>query len=102
MSGYIKRSGGMIQDFGGIKMRVGYHVTTPKKLSRYEETGCILEPVRFWSNVDSAKRWGRRAGRGIVLKIEVQRAWPLPDHKPRGAAWWTDESVRTWQEVSDD
>lgn len=76
---------------------IGYHVTTLKKLARYEATGCILEPVRFWSNRVSAEAWARKTGRTVVLEISVSRAYPLPDHRPRGHAWWSDEFVREWK-----
>lgn len=79
----------------------GYHVTTPKKLARYEATGCILEPVRFWVVWDSARAWAERTGRSVILQIEVPPglAYPLPDHKPRGHAWWTDQIIRRWEKV---
>jgi len=79
----------------------GYHVTTPKKVERYRCTGAILEPVRFWTCLESALDWGRRTGRSVCLRIDVDRgrAWPLPDHRPRGHAWWTDRHVRRWEEV---
>lgn len=74
----------------------GYHVTTPAKLSRYEATGMILPPVRFWRWQASATAWGLRTGRTVVLRIEVGTAYPLPDHRPPGHAWWTPEYVRGW------
>jgi hypothetical protein len=73
----------------------GYHVTTPAKLSRYIATGnCILPPVRFWKFLQSAENWGKKTQRSVILKIEVNEAYPLPDHKPKGHAWWTPEIVR--------
>ena len=77
---------------------IGYHVTTPKKLARYIATSCILPPVRFWQFPNSAREWARRTGRTIILRIEVKEAYPLPDHKPRGHAWWTPDMVRKWTE----
>jgi hypothetical protein len=77
---------------------IGYHVTTPKKLVRYQATGAILPPVRFWKYEQSAIDWARRTGRTIILAIDVGEAYPLPDHKPRGHAWWTPEFVREWGE----
>lgn len=74
----------------------GWHVTTPKKLGRYEATGAILPPVRFWRFPASAEAWARKTGRSVVLEIEVEAAHPLPDHRPRGHAWWTPETVRCW------
>lgn len=79
---------------------IGWHVTTPKKLARYEATGCILPPVRFWRFEDSARQWAQRTGRTVILRIETSDAYPLPDHQPRGHAWWTPEHVRVWEEVS--
>ena len=75
---------------------IGYHMTTPKKLARYQATGAILPPVRFWQYERSARDWGSRTGRSVMLVIDVREAFPLPDHKPRGHAWWTPEFVREW------
>ena len=75
---------------------MGYHVTTPRKLERYHKTGCILSPVRFWKYLSSAEAWAKRTGRTKILRIDVRVAHPLPDHKPRGHAYWTDECVRGW------
>lgn len=77
---------------------IGFHVTTPRKLERYEATGAILSPVRFWRFSGSATAWARRTGRTVILKIEVPdaEAYPLPDHQPRGHAWWTSSLVREW------
>lgn len=74
----------------------GYHVTTPKKLQRYESTGCILPPVRFWQYEASARAWARKTGRTVVLRIQATETYPLPDHQPRGHARWTPEHVRAW------
>lgn len=74
-----------------------YHATTPKKMDRYRATGCILPPVRGWSFASSAWAWAQRVQRPIVLRIEVGTAYPLPDHRPRGHAWWTPEMVRSWE-----
>lgn len=75
---------------------IGYHVTTHKKLSRYETTGAILPPVRFWPNELTARRWAKRTGRTVILRIEAGKSYPLPDHKP---ARWTDEVIRTWERI---
>lgn len=75
---------------------VGYHVTTPKKLERYLVTGAILPPVRFWPNLYTARRWAKKTGRGVILEIEVEKSYPMPDHRP---AEWTPEHVRNWKEV---
>ena len=74
-----------------------FHCTTPKKLERYKNTGCILSPVRAWKFLNSAKAWNKRTGRTIILKFEVDEAYPLPDHKPMGHAYWADENIREWQ-----
>ena len=74
----------------------GYHCTTKKKLSRYEITGCILPPVRFWPNEYSAHKWLKKTGRDVLLKIEVGESYPLPDHKP---ARWSGECVRSWEAI---
>ncbi len=79
---------------------IGYHVTTPKKLERYKATGVILSPVRFWIFKDSASTWMKKTGRTIILKINVDKAYPLPDHQPRGHAYWTPEIIRKWEIVS--
>lgn len=76
----------------------GYHVTTTKRLQRYLETGAILPPVRFWRFLSSAEAWAKKTGRNTILRIaDVKEAYPLPDHHPRGHAWWTPEIVRAWE-----
>ena len=82
---------------------VGFHCTTKRKLLRYIQTGCILPPVRFWSNIHSAKAWMQRVKRDTLLKIEVSddKSYPLPDHKPRGTAYWADEMVRVFEKVEE-
>lgn len=84
------------QDRGGKSAMIGYHVTTDKKLARYQITGAILPPVRFWPNELTARRWAKRTGRNIILQIEYTQAYPLPDHKP---AKWTGELIRDFVEV---
>jgi hypothetical protein len=81
--------------------RVLYHCTTPKKLARYKATGCILAPVRGWIVLESAKAWCKQTGRTIILKFEVSESHPLPDHKPRGHAYWTPELVRNWEIIEE-
>ena len=81
----------------------GYHVTTPAKLQRYADTGCILAPVRFWRSLPTAQAWAQRTGRTVILRIEADDtiAYPLSDHKPRMMAWWTNANIREWaQETS--
>jgi hypothetical protein len=79
----------------------GYHVTTPRKLARYRDTGGILRPVRFWAFESSARAWAKRVGRSVILRIDVPdaEAHPLPDHKPTGHAYWTPRMVRDWTEI---
>ena len=81
-------------------MTIGFHVTTPAKLARYEATGCILPPVRFWRSRECADRWAQRVGRTVVLQIDVpDLAYPMPDHQPPMMAWWTPECVRRWMQL---
>lgn len=72
---------------------IGFHCTTPKKLERYKATHGILPPVRFWISENSARNWMIKTQRSILLKIEVKIGYPLPDHQPRGSAFWTPEFV---------
>ena len=73
-----------------------YHVTTEKKLARYQASGCILPPVRFWPNELTARRWMSRTGRTVLVSFErPEVAYPLPDHRP---ALWTPEIVREYEE----
>lgn len=80
----------------------GYHVTTERKLQRYRETGAILPPVRFWRFRASAEAWARKTHRSVILAIEVAEAYPMPDHQPRGHAWWTPALVREWEECREE
>lgn len=77
-------------------MSTGYHVTTPAKLARYQATGAILPPVRFWPNEYTARGWSKRTGRPLILRFECEVSYPLPDHVP---ARWTSELVRSWEVV---
>lgn len=76
-----------------------YHCTTPKKLARYVATGAILPPVRFWLYRNSAEAWAEKTRRSIILAINPRARYPLPDHKPSGHAWWSDDPVREWEVV---
>lgn len=80
---------------------IGYHVTTPAKLARYQATGSILPPVRFWLTAETAQAWAKRVGRSVVLEVTVGEAFPLPDHQPRGMAWWSPWCVREWRRCHD-
>lgn len=76
--------------------KIGFHVTTPRKIKRYEESGCILPPVRFWPNILTAKRWAKRVKRTEILAIYYEESYPLPDHKP---AHWTPDVIRHYTKV---
>ncbi len=59
-----------------------YHVTTLKKLSRYEQTGVILPPVRAWRTVESAERFSKQTGRRVILRLTDGWGWsPLDGHQ---------------------
>jgi hypothetical protein len=77
---------------------IGYHVCTQKKIERYNNTGAILPPVRFWPTLETAKRWAKRTGREKILEIDSTVSYPLPDHKP---ARWTDQHIRNWRVVGE-
>jgi hypothetical protein len=68
-----------------------WHATTPRKLLRYSQTGCILPPVRGFDTQAAAEEWGRLCGRTVVVRVTVcGDVWPLPDHhNQHGLAWWT-------------
>lgn len=76
-----------------------YHVTTPRKVARYEATGAILPPVRGWRDLQSAQDWARKTQRSVILTVSAHTAYPLPDHRPRMAAWWTPDTIREWGEA---
>ena len=79
---------------------VGWHCTTARKLARYEATGAILPPVRFWRWERRAREWAREKQRLVLLRIVVpDPAYPMTDHQPPGAAWWTPSLVRSWDVV---
>jgi len=65
---------------------IGYHVTTPRKLARYQASGAIWPPVRFWVRRADAERFAQQTGRSIFLRLVVPDAAVrlLPGH--RGAA----------------
>ena len=76
-----------------------WHVTTTKKLEKYQSSGGILPPVRGWKFLQSAKAWALKTGRNVILRIEVpdEKSYPLPDHRPIGHAWWHDGMVHDWK-----
>ena len=74
-----------------------YHCTTPKKYERYLVSKQILSPVRGWKWLNSAKDWGKRTGRNIILEIDCETVYPLPDHKPLYHSFWTPENITHWK-----
>jgi len=46
-----------------------YHVTSLKKLKRYEKTGRILAPVRAWETIEYAQRMSLSSGRRIIVRL---------------------------------
>lgn len=77
-----------------------YHVTTPKKARLYGESKRIIAPVRGFDSLQGAMAWAIKVGRPVILEIECEVAWPLPDHSNRwGAAYWTPSDVTTWRGV---
>lgn len=74
----------------------GYHATTPGKLARYRESGCILPPVRWWVSERAAREWMAKTKRTILLRIVTPcDAYPLPHM--RGLARWSPRIVRAWE-----
>ncbi len=74
-----------------------YHVTTPRKLTRYQHTGCILAPVRGFNTVEAAREWARLTGRTVILTAVGSDCHKLPDHHNQyGTAWWCDSDIHGW------
>jgi len=74
-----------------LKIMKAYHCTTQKKLARYNATGGILPPVRFWSSKHSALKWMKKTGRDVLLCFEApERTYPLP---VKGGAFWSDQII---------
>ena len=77
-----------------------YHVTTPRKLERYRETGRIIKPVRGFTTLAAAREWAAHAGRTVIVRVTGLDCHKLPDHHQRsGDAWWIDHDVPTWEPV---
>ena len=75
-----------------------YHVTTPKKVKRYKETGCILAPVRGFTTLIAAMAWAIKTGRTVILEIKADHPYKLPDHhNQQGDAWWNDGNVKEYK-----
>ena len=49
----------------------GYHVTTPRKVARYEATGAILPPVRFWPTLETAQAWAWKTHRPLDARDDT-------------------------------
>lgn len=56
---------------------VVYHVTSLKKLKKYEKTGRIIAPVRAWETIAQAERMSLSTGRRIILRLR------FPDNAPK-------------------
>lgn len=50
-----------------------WHVTTLKKLNKYRETGYIKPPVRGWTNIQSAERFAKQTGRGVIIRLRFDK-----------------------------
>ena len=47
-----------------------YHVTSPKKLAKYQADGKIRAPVRAWCDIFEAVRFSCSTGREIILRLK--------------------------------
>jgi hypothetical protein len=75
-----------------------YHATTPKLMEKYQKSKRIIRPVRGFSTEAAAIEWARKVGRNIVLKIEADKPWKLPDHHNQyGTAWWNEGDIIEWE-----
>lgn len=75
-----------------------YHVTTPKKVKRYKETGRIISPVRGFTTLIAAMAWAIKVGRSVILEIEAPNAYKLPDHRNQwGDAYWNDGDIKEYK-----
>ncbi len=75
-----------------------YHVTTPKKVKRYKETGRIISPVRGFTTLIAAMAWAIKVGRSVILEIEAPNAYKLPDHHNQwGDAYWNDGDIKEYK-----
>ena len=77
-----------------------YHVTTPRKLERYQSTGRIIKPVRGFTTLAAARDWAAHTGRTVIIRVVGSDCHKLPDHhQPSGDAWWIDHDVPVWDPV---
>lgn len=75
-----------------------YHVTTPKKVKKYKETGRIISPVRGFTTLIAAMAWAIKVGRSVILEIEATNAYKLPDHHNQwGDAYWNDGDIKEYK-----
>ena len=75
-----------------------FHVSTNSKAKRYNESGCILSPVRGFTTLTGAMAWAMKSGRNIIYEIEGDKAYKLPDHHNiYGEAWWFDENITKYK-----
>lgn len=58
-----------------------YHVTTLKKLKKYEQTGFITPPVRGWNKIEDAVNFSWQTGRHVILRILLPNKHKLLGHK---------------------
>jgi len=66
-----------------LSPKIGWHCTTKKKFEQYKKSGRIFSPVRFWPNKQTAKKWAKKTGRELIIKLELPGvSYPLPNHKP--------------------
>lgn len=52
-----------------------WHVTTSKKLAKYQRTGFIAPPVRAWKTPEHAIRMSLSSGRRIILRLSSRGRW---------------------------
>lgn len=79
-----------------------YHVTTPKKVRAYQESGRIIAPVRGFDTLMAAMFWAMETGSSVILRIQATDAIKLPcDHNQFGYACCTDHDVTSWESVVD-
>lgn len=60
-----------------------YHVTTRRKLERYEANGdSIAPPVRAWKNIEAAERFSKQTGRRLIIRLTLDSRWePFEGHR---------------------
>jgi hypothetical protein len=69
-----------------------WHVTTIRKMQRYEQSGCIKAPVHAWLTAPQAIRFGLQTGRRVIVRLTMDDRWkPLEGHQ--GAAAVLDEDL---------